>query len=372
VTRALRVAQISFFVDPRGRAAAQLLEDWPSLCDVADAACLAGAEVTVIQAANRDERVTRNGVDYHLMSLIGGRSRRLQPGFAQLLQRLAPDVLHVHGLGFAREVQVLAAAMPGLPILLQDHASGVPRPWRRGLWRRGFAAAAGVAFCSREQATPFVTAGLLARDARVFAIPESTCRFAPGDRADARRECGVDGDPLLLWVGHLDVNKDPLTVLDGVSRAARALPGLRLAACFGRAPLMRQVRRRLDGDPLLRERVQLLGAVPHERVQTLMRAADLFVLGSHREGSGYSLIEALACGVTPVVTDIPSFRELTGGGSVGALWPVDDAAMLAQQLIATAARPPAALRISARAHFEAELSFAAVGHKLLGAYRALA
>ena len=52
-----------------------------------------------------------------------------------------------------------------------------------------------------------------------------------------------------------------------------------------------------------------------------MRAADLFVLGSHREGSGYSLIEALACGLPPIVTDIPSFRSLTGAGVVGALWP---------------------------------------------------
>ena len=45
-----------------------------------------------------------------------------------------------------------------------------------------------------------------------------------------------------------------------------------------------------------------------------MQAADLFVLGSHREGSGYSLIEALACGLPPVVTDIHAFRTLTGCG----------------------------------------------------------
>ena len=59
-----------------------------------------------------------------------------------------------------------------------------------------------------------------------------------------------------------------------------------------------------------------------------MRAADVFVLGSHREGSGYSLIEALACGLPPVVTDIPSFRSLTAAGAVGALWPCGDARAL--------------------------------------------
>ena len=40
-------------------------------------------------------------------------------------------------------------------------------------------------------------------------------------------------------------------------------------------------------------------------------AADLFVVGSHHEGSGYSLMEACACGAMPVVTDIPTFRLLT-------------------------------------------------------------
>ena len=79
----------------------------------------------------------------------------------------------------------------------------------------------------------------------------------------------------------------------------------------------------------------------------------------------------MACGLPPVVTDIPSFRELTGGGSVGALWPVGDAQALAQRLMAMTARQPAALRPAVRKHFEAELSFEAVGRKLLAAYQAL-
>jgi hypothetical protein len=36
-------------------------------------------------------------------------------------------------------------------------------------------------------------------------------------------------------------------------------------------------------------------------------------------------MEACACGAVPVVTSIPTFRLLTGNGSVGALWSLDDA-----------------------------------------------
>ena len=164
-------------------------------------------------------------------------------------------------------------------------------------------------------------ADLLPPHVEVFEIPESTSRFTPGDRAAARAATGLSGDPCVLWVGHLDRNKDPLTVLAGVAAALEELPQLQLWCCFGTAPLFDEVRACIDADARLRERVHLLGRVPHEQVETLMRAADLFVLGSHREGSSFSLIEALATGLTPVVSDIPSLRTLTSNGAVGALWP---------------------------------------------------
>jgi glycosyltransferase involved in cell wall biosynthesis len=101
----------------------------------------------------------------------------------------------------------------------------------------------------------------------------------------------------------------------------------------------------------------------------LMRAADIFVSGSHREGSGYSLIEALACGLPPVVTDIPSFRSLTGAGAVGMLWPPGDSRVLAEALQHVASRAGRAMRAAVRKHFQSELSFDSVGSKLAAMYR---
>ena len=364
----MHVAQISFFNDPRDRQPEQLLQDWPSLGDVADCVSRAGVRVSVIQASCHSKQLTRAGVNYHFMPITDRRSRDLGDEFGKLLRNLGPGVLHVHGLDFARQVISLAATAPRAPILLQDHASRPPRPWRRSLWRRGCSVATGLAFCSLEQARPFASAGLIPAGTKLYAIPESSSRFAPGDREQARRANALTGEPLLLWVGHLNANKDPLTVLAGVSRAARELPSLQLYCCFGTSPLMGKVKRRIAADPDLKERVHLIGEVPHARIESLMQAADIFVLGSHREGSGYSLIESLACGLPPVVTDIPSFRELTGSGRVGALWPVGDAEKLAECLEAIATRPQSRLRAEARSHFESELSFDAVGRKLASAY----
>jgi glycosyltransferase involved in cell wall biosynthesis len=219
-----------------------------------------------------------------------------------------------------------------------------------------------------EQARPFADAGLVRRDTRLYEIPESTSRFSPGDRVEARRLTGLAGEPAVLWVGHLNNNKDPLTVLQGISAAACSLPRLQLYCCFGSAPLLQAVQARIAADPNLHGRVHLLGRVPHDRIEQLMRAADVFVLGSHHEGSGYSLIESLACGLPPVVTDIPSYRSLTGAGAVGMLWPCNDPQALRTALLAMAARADAGMRAAVRAHFDRELSFDALGRKLVALY----
>ena len=363
------VAQIGFFNDPEGRSPAQLLDAWPTLVDVAEAAARSGIRVSVVQACAHSEQLSRNGVQYFFLPFGAARAHRESATFRELLRSLAPDVFHVNGLGFPRQVLSLATLAPGVPILLQDHASQPPRIWRRPPWRRGMAVAAGISFCALEQAQPFVNAGLVNPATRLYQIPESTSRFTPGDKEEARRATAVSGDPLVLWVGHLNQNKDPLTVLEGLSKAARALPGLQLWCCFGTAPLLRRVRNLIAADRNLRGRVHLLGPVPHDRVQHLMRAADIFVLGSHREGSGYALTEALACGLPPVVTDIPSFRSLTGAGTVGKLWPCGDSHALCEALCSVARRLDHRMRAAVRAHFDLELSLDALGLKLAAMYQ---
>src|SRR6185437_4114239 len=201
---------------------------------------------------------------------------------------------------------------------------------------------------------------------RLLAIAESSSPFTPGDRTRARAETGLHVEPCVLWVGRLARGQDPLTVLEGVALAASRLPRLQLWCAFGGAPMLADVRAKIADDARLAGRVRLVGEVPHARIETLLRAADLFVSGSRAEGSGYAALEALACGVTPVLTDIPAFRALTGNGRVGHLWPCGDAARLADELFLAANERASPQQV--RAHFDATLSFEAVGRLWTKAY----
>jgi glycosyltransferase involved in cell wall biosynthesis len=109
--------------------------------------------------------------------------------------------------------------------------------------------------------------------------------------------------------------------------------------------------------------------VPHEHIASFCSAADLFVVGSHHEGSGYALMEACACGLTPVVSDIPAFHAITGGGSIGRLWRAGDSSSLADGILHVSGIDRQHARARVLAHFERTLSWPAVAQAAMRAYR---
>jgi glycosyltransferase involved in cell wall biosynthesis len=252
---------------------------------------------------------------------------------------------------------------------VQDHGGGMPGRLRRPLLRWGLNQVSAAAFTAVEQAQPY--AGMLPRAIKVFEVLESSTRFTPGAQEAARTATFLHGDPCLLWVGRLDRNKDPITTLDAVRLVAARLPSVQLFCCYGANDLLPHVRATIERDVVLRSRVRLLGRVDHARVQQLCRAADFFVSSSHSEGSGYALLEALACGLTPVVTDIPSFRAITGRGTVGELFPVGDSRAMADAIVRLSKLPRPELRTRAIEHFRTNLTFDVIGEQLRSAYQSL-
>ena len=361
----VRVVQVSFHADTGRRSADSLLSAWPTLPAVALAASRAGVTVTVVQRAHQDEIVVRQGVDFHFVDDTARASGRV----IERVHSLAPDVVHIQGLSDPRCVRQLFRRMPGVPLLVQDHGAAVPTGWRAHAWRWAHRPLAGATFTAHEQASPWKRAKVLRADLPVFEVLESSSDFTLGDRSEARRRTQMFGEPCLLWTGRLDANKDPLTMLAAFERAAERLPDARLWCCYGDAPLLDVVQRRIAASAVLRERVVLLGTRPHQELEHRFRAAAFFVQTSHREGSGYSLIEALACGTTPLVTDIPSARRIVG--EAGSLSPVGDARSLAEAMVVWASRDVSVLRAAARARFDAALTFDVVGRQLRHAYESV-
>ena len=359
-----------------------LLDSYHAPDGWADAVTEAGADaVTVVQRFSRNALIRRGRVDYHFVAdgappspagtFWGSR-------MTHTIQRLAPTVVHIDGLVFPLIVRHLRLRLHRQTALaVQDHGGlDVQSPsfqthrWR-ALYRFGLGAADGFLFTARDQASPFLRAGIIGSSDAIHEVLESSTNLASwplGTDAGYR----LPGQPALLWVGRLDSNKDPLTVLDGFERVAEALPNAALTLVYGDDILLAEVTSRIASSPLLRSRVHLRGRMPQSALPGLYAGADLFVLGSHREVACFSLIEALSFGVTPVVTDIPPFRAITDHGRLGPLFPPGDASAFARAIQQVAGGDLAARRSFVRGHFARELSWPAVGRRALSVYRALA
>lgn len=262
---------------------------------------------------------------------------RFHAGDADLVRAVAasrPGVVHVHGLGWARLLRRLGSV--AAPVVLQHHGEPVfagRAKWGHRLVRSGVG---GYMFtgASFGQAQPWIDAGVIARDARLFEVLEAASTLADGPGAPVE----LPGDPVVLWAGRLIEGKDPLTAI-----AAFADCGLHdahlhlLATDRDMEPEVRAAIRVLGP---VGERIHLHDPVPHDRMPAWYRAADVYLSTSHREGSGYSVIEAVTCGCTPALSAIPPHRAIVN--DEGALFLPGDAAAAARAIRAatTAHREP--------------------------------
>jgi glycosyltransferase involved in cell wall biosynthesis len=356
---------------------AELLDRFTTLTGWADAVRSQGVvSVTVCQRFATSASLVRNGVTYEFCAdrsrPVPRRSARATARFHETVIDARPDLVHVNGIVFPELVRGLRAALPQrTALVVQDHggfepaaASTLTRIWLR----RGLAAADAVLVSSPGQAEALRQSGIAPRETLIADVMESSTTLRAVPRSVARASLASAGAPALLWVGRLNDNKDPLTVLDGVAQFFRDHPCATLTMVFQGGDLEAEVRRTVATTPELSSRVTLIGAVPHDQLAAYYSAADIFVLGSHHEGSGYAAIEALACGAVPVITDIAPFRALTNDGAIGALWAPGDSVGCAAALSRVVARSLNEDREAARRRFEHAYSWPVIGRRAVAIY----
>lgn len=120
---------------------------------------------------------------------------------------------------------------------------------------------------------------------------------------------------VLAFVGRLDSQKDPLLLVRAFSEILKSRMDLHLVM-IGDGNLRPRVEKAVQ-DGLLRGRVTLLGVRPAAEIAEVLRASDLFVLSSAYEGMPIALLEALACGIPVVTTDVGEVRRVVQDGITG-------------------------------------------------------
>lgn len=154
--------------------------------------------------------------------------------------------------------------------------------------------------------------------------------YKPQDQTAARVKLGLPADvPLMVGVGRLTEQKDPLMFVEIVRRVAAETKNLK-AIWLGDGPLRDVV------DAEVR-RTGMEGVIELPGWQADMRpwlaAADLLLSTSRWESFGYMVAEALAMECPVVATSITGTSDIMNGGLESFLYPVGDAAAAAKRIL---------------------------------------
>ncbi|HLG71509.1 MAG TPA: glycosyltransferase family 4 protein [Chloroflexota bacterium] len=152
---------------------------------------------------------------------------------------------------------------------------------------------------------------------------------------------GVDADlsaapasleePVIAFSGRFVKQKGLSYLIEALPAIARAIPGVHLDL-IGDGPLrpaLEEQSRRLG----VAARVSFRGWGSHQDVLAHLRQASLFVLPSLDEGMSNALLEAMACGLPVVATNISGNEELVEPGGNGWLVPTRDAQAIAEAAV---------------------------------------
>ncbi len=134
--------------------------------------------------------------------------------------------------------------------------------------------------------------------------------------ADIRQNITQTEDELhsLLFVGRLQPSKGVFELIDIFRRLQKQLPKLRLTI-VGDGDILGELKKMIAGYGL-QSKVVLTGSLPHQDVFKYYRSSTIFVFPSKSEVFPLVSIEAMACGLPVVASDIPSLRESTGGNAI--------------------------------------------------------
>ena len=160
-------------------------------------------------------------------------------------------------------------------------------------------------------------------------------RFTPVPQAEARQRFDLpDAAQVLITVGGLVERKGFHRVIACLPALLEKHPDLHYLIVGGPCPegdlteaLKDQVTK-LD----LTERVHFLGPISPDDLKWPLSAADVFVLSTRNEGWANVILEAMACGVPVVASDVGGNAEVVSSPELGAIVPFDDQVALTSAL----------------------------------------
>lgn len=126
---------------------------------------------------------------------------------------------------------------------------------------------------------------------------------------------GLSFDRFILFAATLEPRKNLQTLLDSFEEMAKQRSDVGLVICGKKGWLFEQSLKRIEALSG-RLKIKYLGYVSDENLVELYNLAEVFVYPSFYEGFGFPPLEAMACGVPVVTSNVSSLPEVVGDAAL--------------------------------------------------------
>jgi sugar transferase (PEP-CTERM/EpsH1 system associated) len=279
------------------------------------------------------------------MYVAGSAELKLQfPLFrlARIMREYRPHIVHTRNWGALEAVA--AAKLASVPVVVHsEHGYEVDMfaglPMRRRLFRRAAYAMTDAIFAVTRELRDFHARQAWIRPERMGVMYNGvdTQRFAPCEktRTATRKELGMPEDAFVVGtVGRLVPIKDHQTLLKAAGMLSAKGIDVRVLL-VGSGP----ERERLQATAASALEGRVCFAGDSDRVPELLNAMDVFVLPSLREGMSNTLLEAMACGLPVLASNVGGNPEIIENNHNGSLFAPGDVEWLANKLQLLASNP---------------------------------
>lgn len=321
-------------------------------------------EVHSIEQINYKGKLEQLGVQYHFLNFTIPATYFPFP-LHGYIKKLKPDIVFVNGFIFPLQIiQLKQALSSGAKIIVINRAEKPATGTKGFLQKQADRFVSRYFFTSREQGDAWIKQGIISNENKITEVIGASSSFSVMNSDMARTMTGMQGNPVFLWVGRLDNNKDPLTAIKAFDTFIKQKPLARLYMIYHTEELKNEIINLCKKNKDLENAVTLIGKVPHEEMQYWFNSADFIIAASHYEGSGIAVCEAMSCGCIPILSGIPSFKKMTGYGKCGLLFEPGDNRSLLQALMQAEVLNSEEEKNKVLQQFKEELSFEAIGNKI--------
>ena len=244
----------------------------------------------------------------------------------RILLKLKTDIVHGH---YATNYGFLAALSGFQPLVQTVHGSDIlvdaVGSWEeRWFVKYALQQAARVTVVAEHMAAKVRALGVSGDRLMVHQYGVDTNRFLPPARPEFRRPYRIVSTRMFEWKYNVE------QLVQAIPKLCALVPNVEIVLA-GDGPKRGRLESLID-DLKVRPIITMPGRQAHDAIPDLLRSATVYVSTSITDGTSLSLLEAMACGVFPVVTDIPGNRSWVTDDENGFLFPAGDPEILADRI----------------------------------------